>query len=115
MYIESYIIFFNYQCTNPLHGEPLVVTQNLIAIGKSPEGLSRDGKIAVASSVTVFTMASILFFTVGFLCGNIFQKKRKITPDQAISSLYDTVQPKLCERDLELKANVAYGPIHVTK
>jgi hypothetical protein len=44
---------------------------------KGSEGLSRDGEIAVASSVTVFTVASILFFIVGFLCGHFCQKKRK--------------------------------------
>ena len=30
--------------------------------------LSQDGKIAVGSSVTVFGVASLLFFIVGFLC-----------------------------------------------
>ena len=41
------------------------------------EQLSPDGKIAVASSVTVFAVASIVFFIVGFLCGHFCQKKRK--------------------------------------
>ena len=37
---------------------------------RSLEVLCRDGKIAVASSVTAFTNASILFFTVGFICAD---------------------------------------------
>ena len=41
------------------------------------EALNQEGKIAVASSVTVFTVASIAFFIIGFLCGHVCQKKRK--------------------------------------
>ena len=88
--------------------------------------LSKDGKIAVASSVTVFTVASILFFIVGFLCGHFCQRRRKsstaaaagetVPPGgsggQTQAPYYDTVhvvlQPR--EPDLELKENVAYGP-----
>jgi hypothetical protein len=44
---------------------------------KGSEGLSQEGKISVASSVTVFTVVSILFFIVGFLCGHFCQKNRK--------------------------------------
>ena len=39
--------------------------------------ISQDGKIAVASSVTVFVMTSMLFFIVGFLSGHFGQKGRK--------------------------------------
>ena len=67
----------------------------------------------MASSVTVFAVASILFFTSGFLCGHFRQKKRN--PTNQTIPLYDTVQPKQYEQELELKANVAYGPVHVTK
>ena len=49
----------------------------IYGIGKSNEALSQDGKIAIASSVTVFIVASISFFIVGFLCGHFCQKKRK--------------------------------------
>jgi hypothetical protein len=96
--------------------------------------LSRDGEIAVASSVTVFTVASILFFIVGFLCGHFCLKKRKsstaageavppagsegaaiseaVTPagsGQTQTPYYDDVV--LQQEEVELKENVAYGPI----
>ena len=90
------------------------------------EGSSPDEKIAVASSVTVFTVASIVFFTVGFLCGHFCQKKRKsnratgVPPpvasvatggEQTQIPEYDDVVLQPNEPDLELKENVAYGPV----
>jgi hypothetical protein len=104
---------------------------------KGSEGLSRAGEIAVASSVTVFTVASISFFIVGFLCGHFCQKKRKsstaageavppagsggaaaseaVTPagsrGQPQAPYYDDVVLQQREPDLELKENVAYGPM----
>ena len=80
-------------------------------IGCSSEALSQEGKAAVASSVTVFVVTSILLFTIGLLCGHFCQKKRKTT-DQTIP-LYDNVQPKHYEQELELKENMAYGHVHV--
>ncbi len=100
--------------------------------------LSRDGKIAVASSVTVFTVASISFFIVGFLCGHFCQKKRKsstaageavhIPPEgsggaaaseavpqsptgsgQMQIPFYDDVVHVLQQEEVELKENVAYN------
>ena len=74
--------------------------------------LSRDGKIAVASSVTTFVMASILFFIAGFLYGNFYQKKRSIRPSgQTRIPYYDDVVLQQREQELELKENVAYGPV----
>jgi hypothetical protein len=110
---------------------------------KGSEGLSQDGEIAVASLVTVFTVASISFFIVGFLCGHFCQKKRKsstaagetvnpagsggaaaseaVTPAGSGGSggltqtpYYDDVvlqQPMPNEQELQLKENVAYGPL----
>ena len=91
---------------------------------KGNEGLSRDGKIAVASSVTVFTVASILFFIVGFLCRHFCQKKRKSSTTAAAvppggsgghtqteTPYYDDVVIQQSHQELELKENVAYGPI----
>ena len=82
------------------------------------EVLSRDGKIAVASSVTVFVVASILFFIIGFLCGHFCQKNRKpstaaaetVPPSGGQTQIpyYDDV---VLQQELELKANVAYAPI----
>ena len=90
---------------------------------RSFEALSRDGKIAVASSVTVFVVVSILFFTIGFLCGHCCQEKRKsstaaadletVPPScgQIQIPYYDDVVLQQCEQELELKENVAYGPV----
>ena len=74
----------------------------------------------MASSVTVFTMASILFFIIGFLCGHFCQKKRK--PSTAAADL-ETVPPSggqtqipyyddvVLKQEVELKENIAYAPI----
>ena len=71
----------------------------------------------MASSVTAFVMASILFFTVGFLHGHFCQKKRKpaetVPPSGGQTQIpyYDDVVLQPCEQELELKENVAYGPV----
>ena len=77
----------------------------------------------MASSVIVFAVTSILFFTVGFLCGHFCQKKRKssATAAEAVPPMttggqtqipyYDDVVLQQCEQELELKENVAYGPM----
>ena len=89
---------------------------------RSSDGLSRDGKIAVASSVTVVFVASITFFIVGFLCGHFCQKKRKLTSaaggettppgvatgGQTQIPYYDDV---VLKQEVELKENLAYGPL----
>ena len=66
----------------------------------------------------VFTMASILFFIVGFLCGHFCQKKRKQSSaaNESVPSVggqtqipyYDDV---VLKQEVELKENVAYGPL----
>ena len=83
--------------------------------------------IAVASSVTVFIVASILFFTLGFLCGHfrICQKRRKLS-SAATESETQSVPPAMAtggqtqipyyddvvlQQEVELKENVAYGPL----
>ena len=73
------------------------------------------------SSVTVFIIASISFFIVGFLCGHFCQKKRKL----AKTAAGETVSPGVAtggqtqipynddvvlKHEVELKENVAYGP-----
>ena len=81
--------------------------------------MSQDGKIAVASSVTVFTVASIVFFISGFLCGHICQKKRKmgdkLPPSEQtqfpVCDVQLQQQQQQHEQDLQLEENVAYGPI----
>ena len=90
---------------------------------RSFEALSLERKIAVTSSITVFVVASVLFFTIGFMCGHFCQKKRK--PSTAAADLgtvppsggqtqipyYDDVVLQQREQELELKENVAYGPV----
>ena len=73
---------------------------------RSFEALSRDGKITVASSVTVFVMTSILFFIIGFLSGHFGQKGRKRAENVSPLQQHE-------ERELELKENVAYVPVHL--
>ena len=72
----------------------------------------------MASSVTVFIVASILFFIVGLLCGQFCQLKRKqssaagesVPPAGGQTQIlyYDDV---VLEQEVELKENVAYGPL----
>ena len=73
--------------------------------------LSRDGKIAVASLVTALVVASILFFIVGFLCGNFYQKRRsrRISGQTQIPYYDDVMLHQPDEQELELKENVAYA------
>ena len=82
-----------------------------------PGPLSQEGKIAIASSVTVLVVASILLFTIGFLCGNFYQRKRKTavetssvvsTGGQTQTPYYDDV---VLKQEVELKKNAAYGQI----
>ena len=86
---------------------------------RSFEPLSRDAKIAVASSIIVFVVTSILFFTIGFLTGCFCHNKRKkaenISPTEQIQTpYYDDVVLQQCEKqELELKENVAYAPVHM--
>ena len=83
--------------------------------------LSQEGKIAVASSVTVFVVTAILFFTVGFLCRHWCARRKAKRTHSEISApenltlgslYYDDVLPKQHNMEvLELKENIAYGPI----
>ena len=83
--------------------------------GGSFNGLTDDVKIAVASSVTAFIVGSILFFIIGFLCGHFCRWEKKVTgavteSEKIHAPYYDDVVLKQ-EQQLELKENVAYGPI----
>ena len=78
------------------------------------EALSGDGKIAVASSITVFIVTSILFFIIGCLCGLFCRRERKAAENKVAKKqipYYDDVVLKQHEQVLELKDNVAYGPV----
>ena len=90
--------------------------------------------IAVVSLITMLFLASMLFFIVGFFCGRLTVRRKKMPssseqtmrPDESVhsaqspqhSALYEDIvtQPKQQEKleregDLELKQNVAYGPL----
>ena len=61
-------------------------------------------------------MALILFFITGFLCGHFYQMNRKRAgtnppSGQAQIPYYDDVVLQQSEQELELKENVAYGPV----
>ena len=84
-------------------------------IGKIPEALTPEGKIAVASSLSTLVVTSILIVIVGFLCGHFYQKKRKPAAEtvppagrQTQILYYDDV---VLKQELQLKENIAYGPI----
>ena len=84
--------------------------------------------VAVASSVTVFILSSVLFFIVGYVCGYFGQKHKQSTASKETSDeivcpqqsqptpVYEDVLPKSMQdqkrefHDFELKKNVAYGP-----
>lgn len=79
-------------------------------------------KVAVASSVFAFFLASIVFFIIGILCGRFSKRKEPHAPSNEPvysepSSLYNTVTvfenevPRCQERDIELNDNVAYAPV----
>ena len=74
--------------------------------------MSQGGKIAVASSISVFIVTSILFSIFGYLCG-LYRQKKKIlkqkSPSLANSIIYEDILPKENEPTLELKSNIAYA------
>ena len=77
--------------------------------------LSQDGKIAVASSVTVFIVTSVLFFFFGFLSGRFCRRESGKATDHEVAKnetpIYDDIVLKQQEHELELKENVAYAPV----
>ena len=94
-------------------------------------GLTDDGKIAVASSVT-FIVGSGMFFIIGFLCRHFCQKfkeRHSIINTQTSTGprtashpnqenilstpVYDDVVLKQREQELELKENIAYTSVRI--
>ena len=74
----------------------------------------------MASSVTAFIVGSVLFFIIGFLCGHFWRWEKKVTagtvtePEKIRAPYYDDIVLKQQQQpELELKENVAYGPVHV--
>ena len=89
-------------------------------------GLTDDGKIAVASSVT-FVAGSSMFFIIGLLCGRFCRKERPNSRSQTSTGprtasqsdqenipstpIYDDMVLKQQEQELELKENIAYASV----
>ena len=77
---------------------------------------SHNVEIAIASSVSTFVVASLLFYAIGFLCG-CFCKERKraesASPaEQTQTPYYDEVVLQQHEQqELELQNNIAYTPV----
>ena len=69
----------------------------------------------MASSITIFIVASTLFFIIGFLCGHFCRKERKtaetVLPPAAEQTQIPYYDDVVLKQELELKANVAYGPV----
>ena len=77
----------------------------------------------MASSVTVFAVASVLFFIIGFLCGHFricqCQKHKLKNVKETINSTakketpyYDNIdQFDIQPEHVHLEKNVAYGPV----
>ena len=73
----------------------------------------------VSSTVVAFYVISLLTFVAGFACGHYFGRKHtKATSSQPVA-LYEDVNVlsravEHQEQHLELKENVAYGPLKPT-
>ena len=72
----------------------------------------------MALSVSTFIITSVVFFTLGYLCHHCHQKPKQTStlsiPVKNIVPLYENVIPEQdTEQDLELKENVAYGPVAI--
>ena len=74
--------------------------------------------IAVASSIASFAVGSLVFFVVGYLCRCLQQRHKQLAEPTHVPPLvnnvapvYDDIIPKPHEQELELKSNIAYGPL----
>ena len=72
--------------------------------------LSRDGIIAIGSSICVFIVTSILFSLAGYFCRRKQQQETN-TP----ANIYQSVQLKNNTKALDLEANVAYASVQEIK
>jgi hypothetical protein len=79
--------------------------------------------VVVASLIAVFLVSLVIVFTVGFICGQWFDRKFKEPPNQASGAhpprgppvpIYECIAigPDTTheEQVIELEENVAYGP-----
>lgn len=108
--------------TNLLHNRRFLIDQlrtviELLYIAAIPSSARNHGVlIGVASSLSTFILASLLFLTTGLACGCYWgQKGRRKSIQQTAQStqsspLYEDVV--IQEQELELKENAAYSSIH---
>jgi hypothetical protein len=94
--------------------ERLVYAVNQLIFTGHP--LSQDGIIAIASSISVFVVTSILFSIFGCFCGLHCRKLRQNHPSstnqQTPAIIYEDVLPKDYEQKFELQPNTAYAAVH---
>ena len=131
LYIHTYLAVVgsnvSFSCTS---SPGLVLTGPFLNAGSV--STSCDAVVAaVASSVTVFILSSVLFFIVGYACGYFGQWHKQSTTSRETSDdivcpgepqpapVYEEIlagkpMPEDCERDFELKENIAYDPVQTT-
>ena len=96
--------------SNTIYNRLSIFDSMIIITGSS---LSQDGKIAIASSISIAIAASVLFSTFGYLCGLHRQKKKSTSSADKPTPVYEDILPKKeHEQKLELKSNVAYASIN---
>lgn len=75
-------------------------------------------QIKVGTLITAFVFGSILFFVIGFLCGQFYKRVEKYS--NYFCRQYKEIQPPTYdnnvnmmkqEQELEMKENVAYGSV----
>ena len=71
--------------------------------------------LAVASSVSVFLLTSIVFFLFGYACGCRQRQRKSGRRISENSPVYENTVPNLTteQADLELTRNEAYGSLNV--
>ena len=78
--------------------------------------LNQDRIIAIASSISLFIITSILFSVFGYLCGVYHQKQQQNSPSSVNKPTpgpaYEDVLPKDYEHKLERQSNIAYASVH---
>ena len=86
--------------------------------GPSMLNLATVAAIVTVSSVVMFTLSSVIFFVVGYICGCKYKQHRMpdvIEATQPIQ-IYEEIQqhPSVTptrDQDVELNENIAYGSV----
>ena len=67
-------------------------------------------------------MGSLMCFIVGFLCGCLYQRHKQLAesthgiappPTKNVIPVYDDIILEQHQQEMELKTNVAYGPLAI--